>query len=355
MVDRIEEKVGTKIRCGYCNGKILIQAPPSKRAAAPVKPAPLKLAPAKQTPVTQAQAKQAVPVKKRKQPESEIIELDQDAIVVDEDEFEIPDLEYGVDDVAEAELVQAPVQNHRLLAAGRPKKKKSESFQESADGKERPAKQTKVTSSAIFIWVAAGAVTLCTVCSVLVLGFAATGAGGGGGGKFQEPEEYVDFSPANLQLSCSVPKGWEQKYGGGSGGVPIFATFTSGKISIDIRESHSGGAMGAAQLALQQRAGSDPAEAVESIHDAQQAGIAETFDAYKEDAEARTVKTLGFGPGKVSDFDADGGFLGGGHVRGCRATVMNQLHQFNVVCKCPAPMFEQVQPVFEKVIGSLGG
>jgi hypothetical protein len=34
---------------------------------------------------------------------------------------------------------------------------------------------------------------------------------------------------------------------------------------------------------------------------------------------------------------------------------MNQLHQFNVVCKCPAPMFEQVQPVFEKVIGSLGG
>ena len=35
MVDRIEEKVGTKIRCGYCNGKILIQAP-SKRGAAPL-------------------------------------------------------------------------------------------------------------------------------------------------------------------------------------------------------------------------------------------------------------------------------------------------------------------------------
>jgi hypothetical protein len=31
------------------------------------------------------------------------------------------------------------------------------------------------------------------------------------------------------------------------------------------------------------------------------------------------------------------------------------LHQFNVVCKCPAGMFEQVKPIFEKIIGSLGG
>ena len=108
-------------------------------------------------------------------------------------------------------------------------------------------------------------------------------------------------------------------------------------------------------MALQQRAGSDPAEAVESIHETQRAAIAENFGAYKEDAESRTVKTGGFGPGKVSDFDADQGLLAGGHVRGCRATVMNQLHQFNVVCKCPASMFEQVQPVFEKVIESLGG
>ena len=51
--------------------------------------------------------------------------------------FEIPDMEYGLDDVAEAELVEAPVQNHRLLAAGRPKKKKSGGFQEADTGKER--------------------------------------------------------------------------------------------------------------------------------------------------------------------------------------------------------------------------
>jgi hypothetical protein len=113
--------------------------------------------------------------------------------------------------------------------------------------------------------------------------------------------------------------------------------------------------MGAAQLAMHQQAGADPAEAVESIHEAHRARIAEDFGSYKEDAESRTVKTRGFGPGKVSDFDADQGFLGGGRVRGCRATVMNQLHQFNVVCKCPAAMFEQVQPIFEKVIESLGG
>jgi hypothetical protein len=343
-IDHIEEMVGTKIRCGQCNGKILIQAPPAKKTRGPAK---------------EASAFKSAPVKTKK-PDSEIIELDQDAIVVDEsdeDEFEIPDMEYDDDDYGEAEPVEAPVQNHRLLAAtGRPKKKTSEGFQE-AEGKERPQRRTPVKSSAIFVWAAAGAMTLCTLVAVLTLGFAAggPGGGGGGGGTFQEPEEYVDFGPPNLQLSCSVPKGWEQKYGGGTGGIPIFATFTSGKISIDIRESRGGGAMGAAQLALQQKGGGDPAEAVESIHHAQKGPIAENFGAYKEDAESRTVKTRGFGPGKVSDFDADQGFLGGGHVKGCRATVMNQLHQFNVVCQCPAGMFDEVQPVFEKVIESLGG
>jgi DNA-directed RNA polymerase subunit RPC12/RpoP len=338
-IDHIEEMVGTKIRCGYCNGKILIQAPPVKKAA-PVKSVPI----------------QAAPLKKKKEPESEIIELDEDAIVVDEDsngdDFQIPDVEYGADDYAEAELVEAPAQDHRLRAASKPKKKKSDAIQEVA-GKERAPKRTQVKSSAIFLWLAAGAVVLCTLCVVIVI--LASAAGSGGGAKFAGPGEYVDFSPANLQLSAEVPKGWEQKYGGGEGGRPIFATFTSGKISIDIRESIGGGAMGAAQLAMHQQAGADPAEAVESIHEAHRARIAEDFGSYKEDAESRTVKTRGFGPGKVSDFDADQGFLGGGRVRGCRATVMNQLHQFNVVCKCPAAMFDQVQPIFEKVIESLGG
>jgi DNA-directed RNA polymerase subunit RPC12/RpoP len=349
-IDHIEEKVGTKIRCGYCNGKILIQAPPVKKAAveaAALKTAPNKAGSAKAAPIKDA------PVKKKKRPEPEVIELDTDAIVVDDtpnDDFQIPDMEYGVDDYAEAELVEEPVQNHQLRAASRPTKKKSEGFQEAAV-KERAPKRTQVRSSAIFLWGAAGAVVLCSLVAVIVI---LASAAGPGGTKFEEPEEYVEFSPKNLQLSATVPKGWEENHGGGTGGIPIFATFTSGKVSIEIRESRSGGAIGAANIAMQGNQ-TDPKEAVEGVHEMQRTVVAENFGSYKEDAEPRPIKTQGFGTGMVSDFDADQGMLGGGRVRGCRATVMNQLHQFNVICKCPAGMFEQVQPIFEKVIESLGG
>ena len=345
-ISDIDEMVGTKIRCARCNGKILIQAPPARNAVgSAVKNV------AKET------VKKTSPVKKAKKPDSEVIELDPDAIVVDEDsagdDFAIPDMEYGVDEIAEADLVEQPVQNHRLLAAGRPKqKKKGEGFQEAA-GKERSTKRRPVRSSAIFLWIAAGAMALCAVATVLVLMIS---GGGSGGARFQPPEEYVDFSPANLQLSAEIPKGWEKDFGGGQGGVPIHARFSSGKVSIEIRESQGIGAIGGAQIGMQQQGGqADSTQVAENIHEMHRARIAEDFSSYKEDAEPRPIKTRGFGTGVVSDFDADQGMLGGGRVKGCRATVLNQLHQFNVICKCPAGMFEDMQPIFEKIIGSLGG
>ena len=347
-IDDISEMVGTKIRCAKCNGKILIQAPPTRKAVgSAVKSA------AKET------VKRAAPVKKAKKPNSEVIELDQDAIVVDEDSgddnFAIPDMEYGIDEVVEADLVEEPVQNHRLLAAGRTKqKKKSDAFQESDAGKERSGKRRPVRSSAIFLWAAAAAIALCSIAAVLVLMIG--GGGGPGGARVQTPDEYVDFSPANLQLSAEIPKGWDKDFGGGQGGVPIHARFSSGSVSIEIRESQGIGAIGGAQIGAQQQGGqADSTQVAEGIHEMHRARIAEDFSSYKEDAEPRPIKTRGFGTGVVSDFDADQGMLGGGHVKGCRATVLNQLHQFNVICRCPAGMFDDMLPVFEKIIGSLGG
>jgi DNA-directed RNA polymerase subunit RPC12/RpoP len=349
-VDDIDELVGTKIRCARCNGKILLQAPPARNAARSAV-----------TNAAQSTGKKAAPVQKVKKPDSEIIELDQEAIVDEDprdDDFAVPDVEYGVDDLAEgdvveADLVESPVQLHRLRAATRPKqKKKSEESQEAAGGG-RSSKRRQVWSGALFLWIAAGAVALCTVAAVLVL---VISGGGSGGAKFQPPEEYVDFAHQNLELSAEIPKGWEQDYGGGSGGVPIFAKFKSGKVSIEVRESRAGGAMGAAQLAMQQQGGeADATQAVESIHESQRTAIAANFNAYKEDAEPRPIKTRGFGTGMVSDFDADQGMFAGGRVKGCRATVLSQLHQFNVICKCPAGMFDDLRPVFEKIIASLGG
>jgi DNA-directed RNA polymerase subunit RPC12/RpoP len=350
VVDHIEKMVGTKIRCANCNGKILIQAPPVRKSAATKAP-PLKTAKAQAAPVKSA------PGKKKKKPDSEIIELDEDAIVVDDDsdvdDFAIADVDYGTEDYAEAELVEdEPAPNRRLMVARKAKPKKSEGFQEAAGNEQQPRRAQK-KSNGFYLALAAGVVVLCTLGVVVVV--LVSSAGLLGGGKFQEPSEYVDFSPRDLQLSASIPKGWEKTYGGGQQGVPIHATFKSGKISIEVRESIGGGAMGAAGLAMQQKFGGDEADAVEGIHESHRARISEDFGSYKEDASSRTIKTAGFGPGKVSDFDADSGFLGGGHVRGCRATVLNQLHQFDVICKCPAGMFEDVRPVFEKVIMSLGG
>jgi DNA-directed RNA polymerase subunit RPC12/RpoP len=356
-IHHIEDMVGMKILCKHCGGKILMQAPkPAKKKAARPRDSEIILLDddAIVEDDFQSSATRSKPAKKQvdkaaKAAEPDVIELDDDAIV--EDDFEIEAVEVVDDEFADSEAARLPARPQKLLTAKKPKKKTADTLQGPV-GKESGGPPQKAKSGALGIWIAVGAIGLCTIAGGAVLLLSATGVGQ----KFKAPEKYVDFAPAGLQLSCSVPKGWDQSYGGGSAGVPIHARFTFGKISIDIRESISGGALGQAGMAMQQQANGQAAQGATAIglHEFHGQRIKEDFKSFHEE-NLQPIKTAGYSEACMSDFTADQGFFGGGKTKGCRATVVSTLHQFDVICKCPVGMFEEVRPVFEKIIMSLGG
>jgi hypothetical protein len=170
--------------------------------------------------------------------------------------------------------------------------------------------------------------------------------------KYEPPQNYVGFAPKDFQLSAKVPEGWTQTYAGGEGGLPITARFASGSISVNVRESLGGGALGQAAIAMQGAAPGVPKEApVVGIHAYHRRRFEEDYRNYNEGFE-RPIKTRGYGEGRISDFTANEGLFGL-QVKGCRATVMNSIHQFTVTCKCPAGQFKDIKPVFEKIVASL--
>src|SRR5580704_4977145 len=177
-------------------------------------------------------------------------------------------------------------------------------------------------------------------------------SGLGKSSKYEAPQKYVRFAPKEFQLSATVPQDWKQTYAGGQSGIPISARFTSGSISVDVRESIGGGALGQAAIAMHGAAPGVPKEApVIGIHEYHRARFQEDYKDYNEEF-GRPIKTRGYGEGRISDFTASEGLFGF-QIKGCRATVMNPIHQFTVTCKCPPGQFKDVRPVFEKIINSL--
>jgi hypothetical protein len=199
---------------------------------------------------------------------------------------------------------------------------------------------------------------------VLAVMVAAGGLGVGGyflvqavqrANRFVVPSKYVDFNPPAFPLSGKIPEGWEEKHGGGEGGMQAWVRLTDGKASIEARESISGGAMGQAAIALQQKFDpqgklSELTSPVGRIHEAQKAAMEDIFTDYEEQPD-RKIQTAGWGEARISDFTAKDGLMKS-PIRGCRATILDTIHQFTITCKCPPSQFEAAKPVFEKVIAS---
>jgi DNA-directed RNA polymerase subunit M/transcription elongation factor TFIIS len=205
-------------------------------------------------------------------------------------------------------------------------------------------------------------VLIAVIAGVLVLG--GLGVGGallsrslGQPTKYEAPrdKDYVDFQPQDSGVTCRIPKDWEKSWGGGQGGQPYWARFGDARLTIEARESISGGAMGQAAIAMQQKMdpgnASDALSPSQKVHEAQERGFAEDFQGFQEQP-GRKIAT-GFGPGWIADFTAQEGMLKS-TVNGCRATVLNSIHQFTVTFKCSPAMFKDAKPVFEKILSSMG-
>jgi hypothetical protein len=116
-----------------------------------------------------------------------------------------------------------------------------------------------------------------------------------------------------------------------------------GSISIEIRESLG---LKLAQAATRR------VPSLTEVHEHFGEAAKRTFSNNEEGPE-RPIHTEGFSQACISDFTGKEGQFGG-KVRGCRASLLQAQHQYNVVCKRPPAQFEDVKPVFEKIIASLG-
>ncbi len=108
-----------------------------------------------------------------------------------------------------------------------------------------------------------------------LVGLVAGGAfflrGSGAATPYMAPQSYALFSPKSFEmtLSCEVPEDWKQRFRGGKNIGPMWAGFTDGRLSVEISENLSGGAIREAVVAMRKKAAPArrDAPAVEQIHE----------------------------------------------------------------------------------------
>lgn len=95
-----------------------------------------------------------------------------------------------------------------------------------------------------------------------------------------------------------------------------------------------------------ERADTDPAPVVK-VHEFQQAMMQ---DECGDDRESPPeVREVSLGQARLSTFTASEGFSS---IAGYRMTVLNNLKQYNIVCKCPKSKLKEYDPIFQHVLGS---
>jgi hypothetical protein len=196
------------------------------------------------------------------------------------------------------------------------------------------------------IAVASGASAL-VVC--LIVGGILLVRGSERAARFEPPASYVPIHASSLPLSGVIPQGWKESYGGGVGAVPMRASFSDGaSISIEIRQT-VGLSFTIAQVVV-----GKPVQppSLPQLHDHHRKMIKPDFSRFEEDS-AQPIETEGFPEACVSNFTASEPGIFGGEVKGCRVTLRGHERQFNVVCKCKPTQFDDVLPVFEKIVASL--
>jgi hypothetical protein len=290
-----------------------------------------------------------------------VFDLDESALPEDGDaeSFALADDEYAapIDD-------DLPVYRPQLK---RTKKQGESTFNENGAAPSSIKKQTAggngqpKQSPLVIILACSGALVLAggVVGGILLL----RGGGPLKPAKFEPPEKYVAMQPGIVPLSGEIPEGWKASYGGGIGGIRIYARISDGgSISIDIRETEGSSAKGKMKKAIAsgQEIGSfgskteriGDAPAIAATHEYHRTVVIKNFSTYKE-GPARPIETKGFGEGRISDFTGKEGMFTS-TIQGCRASVVHREHQYSIVCTCPPAQFKEVLPVFERIIASLG-
>ncbi len=223
-------------------------------------------------------------------------------------------------------------------------------------GKKRELAGSRESDRRPFPWLQVSVIG--GICLVLAgIGFAGyamfqpkTAVGVGSSGVAETPSEFVEVQFGEKEYVCECPKGWEVTRGGGKEGVPPWTKFEKGGASIQIRDSLSGTPGGTLQRTLKMGTAIERGEApVEEVHTHRKQFAADSMQNYQENAEQKLEHNLG--AALISEFTAKP--MLSGSIRGYRATVLHEYHQFNILCVCTASEWEMLKPAFDRVISSL--
>lgn len=319
-----DENAGKKARCPEC-GEV-VQLPAARKSATSKSATTGSRSPAKST--------------KRRPPEDD--EFDDGAMEDDED-------------LGDEEEDEEEVPRSRSKKSTGKKSAKEKGDAEAGSKKTKKKKKSKDDDAELNKKIIIGtAVAAGLVVVGLAIFLIMKMPGGAAAAKVEVPKDFVAFSSPNGELSCQVPKDWASKSGGGTGGVPAYATFENGSVKIDFRSDRAGSAMSTGVQAGSQNQQNLPDEEkpVSTMHEFQKKKFKEALSDYEEQGNPEMIKTAGFGEGRLSAFTATEGFS---KVFGYRITLLGVNNQWNLVCKCPGNQWKDFQPVFRKIAESAGG
>jgi len=151
-------------------------------------------------------------------------------------------------------------------------------------------------------------------------------------------------------FSIAFPEGWDAKTGGGSGGMPPFATAESGSIYLSVKSDQHATAL----LTTAQNFDTDNSRLedfpVHRAHELVKVKLDAEFDAYEETAP-KLISTK-YGDGRISEFTAKEGLFS--KTKGLRATFLSNAWCLKITCKCPEKEFPKHEAMFRKIIESFG-
>lgn len=170
------------------------------------------------------------------------------------------------------------------------------------------------------------------------------------------PTEFRNFKHEHGRLSTDYPQGWLVESGGGTGGVPNWISYeqTQQDVKVTIRGSVSGTAVSD----IAQSGGApigpgvdlaDEDDPLVAVHMFQKDKISAEYDEYSESPPEKIDS--GFGEGRISSFNGTAMFS---NICGLRATLVSNQYQYTIICRCPADRLEEYDPIFRRLIASVG-
>ncbi len=177
-------------------------------------------------------------------------------------------------------------------------------------------------------------------------------------GAVEPPKNFTWYTDENKIFSMKFPEGWDVEGGGGTGGKPIWARSKKGYVTISIRDSMSGNAIGSISSAggggqVVDDDGNiivipDDQKPEAKVHEFNYAKAELKYDDYEE-TNTRTIKSK-MGSVRVSDFTCKT-WTGG--YSGIRATYLNPRMQLTLYCECPTENFRDMQSAFLRIAQSV--